>query len=103
MAGLGATFRPNLEERGSGMSIAAIDIRDWQLRAACRGPAAEFFYPPVAGEARDQRRRREQRAKELCRNCGVRTECLDYAMRTEEPHGVWGGLNEHERRALRVH
>lgn len=81
---------------------AAIDIRDWQLRAACRGPAAELFYPPVLGEARDQRRAREREAKAICAQCAVRDECFDYAMRTEEPHGVWGGLNEHERRALRV-
>lgn len=81
---------------------AAVDIRDWQLRAACRGPAAELFYPPVAGEARDERRRREQQAKAICSSCGVQSACLDYAMRTEELHGVWGGLSEHERRALRV-
>jgi len=84
------------------MSVVAIDSQDWQLRAACRGPAAELFYPPVAGEARDQRRAREREAKAICATCSVQADCLQYAMRTEEPHGVWGGLNEHERRAMRV-
>jgi hypothetical protein len=27
-------------------------------------------------------------------------ECLEYAIRIREPHGVWGGLNEIERRAM---
>ena len=80
---------------------AAIDIRDWQLRAACRGPAAELFYPPVWGEARDQRRARERQAKAICATCGVQVDCLAFAMQTDEPHGVWGGLNEHERRSRR--
>jgi len=32
--------------------------------------------------------------------CPVRQECLDYALRVREPFGIWGGLNEAERRAL---
>jgi WhiB family redox-sensing transcriptional regulator len=30
----------------------------------------------------------------------VRGECLEYALTIREPHGIWGGLNEHERREL---
>ncbi|MEI2699638.1 MAG: WhiB family transcriptional regulator [Microthrixaceae bacterium] len=30
----------------------------------------------------------------------VRSDCLDYSIQIKEPHGIWGGLNEHERRAL---
>ena len=30
----------------------------------------------------------------------MRRECLDYALRIREPHGIWGGLNEIERRML---
>jgi hypothetical protein len=30
----------------------------------------------------------------------VRIECLEYAVRIREPHGIWGGLNELERRVL---
>lgn len=43
---------------------------------------------------------REQVAKSICQGCCVTDECLDHALRTREPHGVWGGLNEFERRAL---
>jgi WhiB family redox-sensing transcriptional regulator len=30
----------------------------------------------------------------------VRQPCLEYALATREAHGVWGGLNETERRTL---
>jgi WhiB family redox-sensing transcriptional regulator len=29
----------------------------------------------------------------------VQPECLEYALEIREAHGVWGGLNEMERRA----
>ena len=39
-------------------------------------------------------------AKSICATCPVRTPCLDFALEIREPHGIWGGLNESERRAL---
>jgi len=30
----------------------------------------------------------------------VRSECLELALRNREIHGIWGGLNEEERRSL---
>jgi WhiB family redox-sensing transcriptional regulator len=43
---------------------------------------------------------RERQAKAICARCPVRIECLEYAIRIREPHGIWGGLNELERRIL---
>ncbi|HEV3495824.1 MAG TPA: WhiB family transcriptional regulator, partial [Actinomycetes bacterium] len=43
---------------------------------------------------------REARAKEICALCPVRRPCLDYALAIREPHGIWGGLNELERKQL---
>jgi WhiB family transcriptional regulator, redox-sensing transcriptional regulator len=54
------------------------------------------------GEGRLDKARREGRAKAICAACPVRKDCLDYAIATHEPHGVWGGLNELERRPLWV-
>jgi WhiB family transcriptional regulator, redox-sensing transcriptional regulator len=70
----------------------------WQQRAACRGPIAKVFFPPSAPESRYAREAREARAKAICRGCEVRTECLEYAVEIREPHGIWGGLSEAERR-----
>lgn len=72
----------------------------WQTRAACRGPQAVVFYPPSNFERKEERRRREAKAKDICHTCPVHAECLAYALAIREPHGIWGGLNEAERRAL---
>jgi WhiB family redox-sensing transcriptional regulator len=72
----------------------------WQRDASCRGPEAALFFPPTTAETRAEREAREERAKRICRDCPVITPCLDYAIRISEPHGIWGGLNEVERRAL---
>jgi WhiB family redox-sensing transcriptional regulator len=71
----------------------------WQMKAACRGPESSIFFPPSWSERRDERERREARAKAICAACPVCSECLDFALRVREPHGIWGGLNEAERRS----
>ena len=72
----------------------------WQARASCRGPQAEVFFPPAHAERKDEKLQREERAKSICRSCIVQVECLDYAIRIQEPHGIWGGLNEMERKQM---
>ena len=39
-------------------------------------------------------------AKAICVQCPVLEECREYALGVREIHGIWGGLNEMERRAL---
>lgn len=72
----------------------------WVERAACRGPQASVFFPPSQPERREEREERERRAKAICVGCSVRATCLDYALAIHEPHGIWGGLNEIERKDL---
>jgi WhiB family transcriptional regulator, redox-sensing transcriptional regulator len=74
------------------------DEMSWAVEAACRGPQASEFFPPMTSEHKDDRLARERRAKTICATCTVRTSCLDHALRTQESHGIWGGLNELERR-----
>jgi WhiB family redox-sensing transcriptional regulator len=73
---------------------------DWTMAAACRGAQREAFYPPNTVERREDRLEREAVAKRICSGCAVQTECLDLALRNHEMHGIWGGLNEEERRSL---
>jgi WhiB family redox-sensing transcriptional regulator len=73
---------------------------DWRLDAACRGDEAAAFFPPSTFERKEVRLARERIAKSICRECSVRDHCLADALASHEPHGVWGGLNEVERRAL---
>jgi len=72
----------------------------WQMKAACRGPQAAVFFPPPQFERKDEKLEREARAKDICTTCSVKEPCLDYAVSIREPHGIWGGLNESERKAL---
>jgi WhiB family redox-sensing transcriptional regulator len=72
----------------------------WHLKASCRGPESVLFFPPSVPERREEREVRESRAKRICTECEVQSECLDFALRVREPHGIWGGLTEHERRRL---
>ncbi len=68
--------------------------RDWWKSAACRGADPELFFPVSAigpGEAD------AVRAKAVCAGCQVRLQCLQFALVTREPHGVWGGTTEQER------
>ena len=75
-------------------------VDDWQRLAACRGPYAEMFFPPSAPERKEDKSLREMSAKAICEGCQVRSECLSYALDIKEPHGIWGGLNEVERREV---
>ena len=42
----------------------------------------------------------EAKAKALCLVCPVRDVCLEFALKIRESHGIWGGLNEFERRQI---
>jgi WhiB family redox-sensing transcriptional regulator len=72
----------------------------WQAAAACRGPQSKAFFPPAHVERKEEKLAREARAKAICAECRVRLDCLDYALRIREPHGIWGGLNEAERKQM---
>jgi WhiB family redox-sensing transcriptional regulator len=69
--------------------------RAWQAQALCAKMADsdQAFFPIPGGTARP--------AKSVCRECPVRAQCLEFALDTNEKYGVWGGLSERERKALR--
>ena len=70
----------------------------WMDDAACRGQDPELFFPiGTTGPGRAQ----VAQAKSVCSRCRVRADCLSYALTTGQDTGVWGGLSEQERRALR--
>ncbi|MGH8899435.1 MAG: WhiB family transcriptional regulator [Egibacteraceae bacterium] len=70
----------------------------WHAEAACLGEDPSLFFPVGAtGAALDQ----VERAKAVCRRCEVSTDCLEWALRTNQDAGVWGGTSEDERRTLR--
>lgn len=72
--------------------------RSWQPVALCSGNHSHLFFPPSAQERKDERQRRETRAKAVCQVCPVVSDCRTYALQIREPYGIWGGLTETERR-----
>lgn len=70
----------------------------WQDRAACKGAPLGLFFGPE-NERGDAKKTRESAAKAICAQCPVRSECLEYALSLPERYGVYGGLNEDERRS----
>ncbi len=77
------------------MRSSAIDHEDltWQRLANCLGVDPDLFFPERGASTRE--------AKEVCRGCVVREECLEYAITNGEKFGIWGGLSERERRRIR--
>jgi WhiB family transcriptional regulator, redox-sensing transcriptional regulator len=75
-------------------------MQGWQFDAACRGEDSALFFAPNYFEKRDEKDRREAKAKALCLVCPVRDVCLEFALKIREAHGIWGGLNEFERRQI---
>ncbi len=72
--------------------------RSWQPVALCSGNHSHLFFPPSTQERKDERQRREMRAKAVCQVCPVVRECRRYALEIMEPYGISGGLTETERR-----
>lgn len=81
------------------MTALALVSADWRHSAACREIDPDLFIGPD-GEGDWARARREAKAKRVCAACPVSDACLDLATRTRS-EGVWGGLNDDERRNLR--
>ena len=88
-----ADYRKGLPTRPPPPAFLLEDT-DWMLSAACKGLDSDLFFPPP-GVSSDE-------AKEICAGCGVRKDCLDYALKFESiTVGIWGGLTGKERRRLR--
>ena len=64
---------------------------EWATTATCNQSQPDELF--VRGAA-------QNRAKQLCAGCPVKTECLAEALDNQIEWGVWGGMTERERRAL---
>ena len=73
--------------------VNARHIRFSEQQMEARGLDADLFFPERGASTR--------LAKSVCRQCPVQEECLEYAVNNREKFGIWGGLSERERRAIR--
>ncbi len=65
----------------------------WQEFSNCLGVDPDLFFPERGASTRE--------AKEVCRGCVVRQDCLEFALANGEKFGIWGGMSERERRRIR--
>ncbi|MEU0059687.1 WhiB family transcriptional regulator [Streptomyces sp. NPDC006334] len=71
---------------------------DWRHRAVCREEDPELFFPiGNTGPALLQ----IEEAKAVCHRCPVIEQCLQWALESGTDEGVWGGLSEDDRRAMK--
>ncbi len=78
----------------SSLTLGAAD-HTWRDQALCRDTDPELFFPiGTTGFALLQL----EKARQVCGECLVRSECLEFALDTNQDSGIWGGLSEEERR-----
>lgn len=68
------------------------DDTAWRASAVCKEVDPDAFFP--------EKGQSDKKAKRICRQCTVRDKCLEYALKYDERHGVWGGMSERERRRM---
>lgn len=56
----------------------------------------EIFYPEDVPDP-EIRRQFTLIAKAMCAGCSVKTVCFEYALETDQRHGIWGGTSPDER------
>jgi WhiB family transcriptional regulator, redox-sensing transcriptional regulator len=76
----------------SRLPAAATPAEGWRESALCLEVGPELFFPDKGESPRAARR--------VCSSCGVRAECLAYALDHDEQYGVWGGMSERQRRRI---
>jgi WhiB family redox-sensing transcriptional regulator len=83
----------------SSLALAAA-AETWRDHALCSDTDPELFFPVgTTGHALSS----IEHAKRVCQECTVSSSCLDFALETNQDSGIWGGLSEEERRAIRRH
>ncbi|MCF2532077.1 WhiB family transcriptional regulator [Yinghuangia soli] len=74
------------------------DSMTWMAAAACRGSDPAMFQDtdaaPQDGDSG------HAAALRVCAACPVRARCLDWALSTRQPQGIWGGRTTADRLAL---
>lgn len=80
------------------------DDLSWQNYAACADyiHVADVWFAESLPNKDDRKQVATyiQHAQLICSSCPVIKECGDYAIRTREPYGVWGGLTVDQRKTL---
>lgn len=72
---------------------------DWREESLCRVADPDLFIDPDV-ESDEERIERESIAKDYCISCEVREICLAVAVANRDTGGVFGGMNDEERKVF---
>ena len=72
---------------------------EWRATGACLSADPDLFFPIATGGPAATAQ--IMMAQRICAGCPVRQQCLDFAMRTGETNGIWGGTTPEERIRVR--
>lgn len=78
-------------------TVAAPD-KDWRARAACQYVDPDLHFPTTNTPGG---RAQLAEAKRVCGGCLVRQPCLEWALKTGQTTGVWGGKSPRQRKEMR--
>ena len=67
---------------------------EWRAASACLDADLDMFFPVAVGSAANKQ---VSRALRICEGCPVRQQCLDFALRSGEKDGIWGGTTPEQR------
>jgi WhiB family transcriptional regulator, redox-sensing transcriptional regulator len=91
---------PRADQQPRGLSPAMVEwVREqlkppwWHRAANCRGTDSDLFFLAPGKPATE--------AKALCAGCPVQAVCLEWALEEMVACGIFGGMNDRERRAER--
>ena len=71
----------------------------WRANAECATLPKDIFFDYKVGLKKDKAYRLNL-AMSTCSMCPVRTDCYEFAVLNNEPHGIWAGTLPEQRRKL---
>ena len=75
---------------------------EWMRYGMCQYVDDPNIFFPEGGSGQAKQMFEQQReAKAVCHTCPVEPECLEFAIKTGQDHGIWGGRSEKERKRIR--
>lgn len=80
-------------QRPNPVGLIQVPDEPWMDDAICAQTDPDSFFPEKGGSTQD--------GKRICGLCPAREDCLQYALDHDERFGIWGGMSERERRALK--
>ena len=82
------------------MDLLASQFNPFNGTQKCIDVDPEIFFPEYENN-RSNYPAQIQRARDVCEGCGIKEDCIKYALQFPGLEGVWGGTTPHDRKRMR--